>query len=153
MPILSSFCVFCAVGMLSLFVIQATFFPACLCLDQKRIRAGRDGVVPCYTHKNYKPNRFSNVEILEPFFKKVWARLLLSIPGKVSITWVCCSGFEANPSRAKPNCSRRHIYFSYVNSSNKIRKYEKYQVLFFVKTNEKIFKALVCCGHGWRLKG
>lgn len=85
MPILSSFCVYSAVGIFALFLIQSTFFPACVFLDQKRIQSGRDGCVPCYTHKNYKPNKYSNVEVLEPLFKKVWGRLILSIPGKVSL--------------------------------------------------------------------
>ena len=28
----------------------------------------------------------------------------------------------------------------------------KYQVLFFLKSNEKIFKTMVCCSHAWRCK-
>ena len=29
----------------------------------------------------------------------------------------------------------------------------KYQVLFSLKNNEKLFKSVVCCSRRWRLKG
>ena len=29
----------------------------------------------------------------------------------------------------------------------------KYQVLFSLKNNEKIFKTVICCSHDWRLRG
>ena len=90
MPILSSFCVYGTIGIFALFVIQSTFFPACLTLDQKRIQSSRSGCVPCYTHKNYKPNKYSNRKFLAPFFKKVWGPACISGPGKVSSICMEC---------------------------------------------------------------
>ena len=29
----------------------------------------------------------------------------------------------------------------------------KYQALFFMKSNEKLFKTVVCCSRDWRLRG
>ena len=84
MPVLSSFCAYGAVGILFLFIMQSTFFPACLYLNQKRVESDRDGLVPCYKHKDYKPTKYSDVDIILPFFKKVWDPLLLSVPGKVN---------------------------------------------------------------------
>ena len=55
MPGLESFCVCCAIGLGSIFLLQVSWFVAWLSLDEKRIEAGRDGLVPCIVHKNYQP--------------------------------------------------------------------------------------------------
>ena len=60
---------------------------------------------------------------------------------------------------AKQNCSRRHFYFFYFyllkkirlsvscESSARQRIHMKYQVLFSLKNNEKVFMNVVSCSH------
>ena len=47
LPALKSFCIFCGVGILIVYIIQSTFFVACLALDQRRIIKGKNGYLPC----------------------------------------------------------------------------------------------------------
>ena len=42
-PALRSFCLFCSVGILAIFIYTLTFFTACMVLDQRRIDERRDG--------------------------------------------------------------------------------------------------------------
>jgi len=51
LPGLQSFCVSCAFGLTSIYLLQISWFVAWMCLDEERAAAGRDGVVPCIVHK------------------------------------------------------------------------------------------------------
>ena len=42
-PALRSFCLFCSIGILAIFIYTLTFFTACMVLDQRRIDERRDG--------------------------------------------------------------------------------------------------------------
>ena len=42
-PALRSFCLFCSIGILAIFIYTLTFFTACMVLDQRRIDECRDG--------------------------------------------------------------------------------------------------------------
>ena len=50
MPGLASFCVTVALGLASIYLLMVSWFVAWLTLDQKRIEAGQDGILPCITH-------------------------------------------------------------------------------------------------------
>ena len=65
------------------YIFQATFFVAWLSLDQRRVESNRNGVIPCYVHRDWKPNAFSQVEPLQKFFSKVLAKYLFKTPVKV----------------------------------------------------------------------
>ena len=52
LPALRSFCIFCSVGVLLVFILQAVLFTAFLALDIKRVRANRNGFLACIVHKN-----------------------------------------------------------------------------------------------------
>jgi len=71
LPALRSFCIYCAVGIIVVYVLQATWFFAWFSLDQRRIEANRNGSIPCFVHKNYTPNSFSQKNVLETVFKKL----------------------------------------------------------------------------------
>jgi predicted RND superfamily exporter protein len=43
LPVLRSFCIYAAVGILTIFALQSTWFCALLALDEARVAAGRDG--------------------------------------------------------------------------------------------------------------
>ena len=68
LPALQSFCVYCAVGITGIFVYQATIFTAALGIDQKRIEARRNGLLPCIKHKNWTANSVSQQNLGQKFF-------------------------------------------------------------------------------------
>lgn len=47
MPGLQSFCVCTAIALAAVFLLTITWFAAWLALDEKRVAAGRDGLLPC----------------------------------------------------------------------------------------------------------
>ena len=69
MPGLESFCVHCAIGLGAIFLLQCTWFVAWLSLDEARIESGRDGLVPCIVHKDYKPPACSSRDNGQLFFR------------------------------------------------------------------------------------
>lgn len=91
MPVLKSFCIYCSIGIFFLFLMQSTLFPACLTLNQRRIEARRDGLFPCIQYtEDYTPNELSQKSIVHAGFKKYFAPVLLSIPGKVGFWHFLC---------------------------------------------------------------
>ena len=71
MPALKSFCIFCSVGLIVVYILQATWFVAWFSIDQRRIEQKRNGTLPCFKHKNFKPNEFSQKNILQTIFKAI----------------------------------------------------------------------------------
>ena len=84
LPALQSFCIFCAVGLIVVYILQATWFVAWFSLDQRRIEAGRNGSLVCYTHKDFQPNKFSQRNILQTLFKHL-AKVVITVPGKAAV--------------------------------------------------------------------
>ncbi|KAL3868797.1 hypothetical protein ACJMK2_041557 [Sinanodonta woodiana] len=89
-PGLSAFCIYAAIGIFALYVLVATFFVAVLTLDEKRIEQSRDGLVPCYVHKNYTPNRCSQKNFCQLFLHKVFCPILMKLPVKIAVLLVTC---------------------------------------------------------------
>ena len=103
MPALRSFCIFCAVGLIFVYVLQATWFVAwfrfeiagalnfdlllCFSLDQRRIEEKRNGSIPCIKHKDFKPNNFSQKNILQTVFRSI-SNVIIKKPMKVVIIMV-----------------------------------------------------------------
>ncbi|WAR31717.1 LOW QUALITY PROTEIN: PTHD3-like protein [Mya arenaria] len=72
MPVLKSFCIYCSFGILFLFLMQSTLFPACLTLNQRRIEARRDALVPCIQYSpDYEPIACSQKNIVKAGIKNV----------------------------------------------------------------------------------
>ena len=85
-PALSTFCIYATIGVFALYILQATYFVACLTLDQRRVDAKRNACLLCYTHKeDYKPNKYYRFSIQNFFFKKIWGPLLTKLPIKVCL--------------------------------------------------------------------
>ncbi|XP_034247320.1 protein patched homolog 2-like isoform X2 [Thrips palmi] len=59
LPSLRSFCLYAGVGVLITFILQSTLFVAALALDQTRLEAGRNCVIPCVRHT---PPKLHDVE-------------------------------------------------------------------------------------------
>ncbi|XP_013382604.1 protein patched homolog 1 [Lingula anatina] len=85
LPALRSFCIFAALGILGLYIFQATFFVACHTINERRVEAVRNACCCCYPHRNYKPNQCSQKGLMAAFFKKYYASFLLKLPVKIIV--------------------------------------------------------------------
>lgn len=85
LPALRSFCIYAAVGVLTLYAFQATFFVAWFTYDQRRLEDKRNGLFWCYKHKDWTPNKCSQVDLATLFFDKVYSKVLLLRPTKVLV--------------------------------------------------------------------
>ena len=47
-PALESFCIFCGLGILVVYIYQITWFTAWLVIDQRRLLAKRNACFPCF---------------------------------------------------------------------------------------------------------
>lgn len=71
-PALRSFCLFCSVGIMAIFIYTLTFFTACMVIDQRRIDERRDGCLCCYKHGDtWTPNKFTRTNWLDIFLTKL----------------------------------------------------------------------------------
>ena len=77
LPALQSFCLYCAVGILAVYVYQATIFTAALTLDQRRQGKRRNGCLPCIRHKDWKPNELSQVSTFLLFYIRCHNQFIL----------------------------------------------------------------------------
>eukprot|EP00090_Calanus_glacialis_P001448 TRINITY_DN11036_c0_g1_i1.p1 TRINITY_DN11036_c0_g1~~TRINITY_DN11036_c0_g1_i1.p1 ORF type:complete len:930 (-),score=108.05 TRINITY_DN11036_c0_g1_i1:221-3010(-) len=92
-PALRSFCLFCSVGILAIFIYTLTFFTACMVLDQKRIDERRDGCFCCWRHgESWTPNKWTKKNYLDIFLKKL-AEISTHRACKVAITIITFSLF------------------------------------------------------------
>ena len=106
LPALRSFCVYCAIGIIAvyifqvnqlttkkcsalivLFILQATFFVGCLALDLTRIEHGRNGCCFCYKHKNYKFEYKQPTSLTQKLFKQV-GDTIMKLPVQIAIMLV-----------------------------------------------------------------
>jgi len=90
LPALRSFCLWCGVGILAVYFYQATFFAACLALDCRRLASNRNGLCPCYTHKQVEKQAEESKEDAQSlsFGQKVFSRVgraCLSTPGQILV--------------------------------------------------------------------
>eukprot|EP00092_Neocalanus_flemingeri_P026887 GFUD01029143.1.p1 GENE.GFUD01029143.1~~GFUD01029143.1.p1 ORF type:complete len:1040 (-),score=194.28 GFUD01029143.1:157-3276(-) len=77
-PALASFCVCTAIGLGGIYLLQVSWFVAWMSLDERRIAEGRDGLIPCLVHKNFKSSTSSQTSYGDIIFKK-YTSLLSSI--------------------------------------------------------------------------
>jgi len=72
-PFLSSFCVTLSIGVISLFVMQVTFFFPALVIDERRKEKNHDGLLlGLRPHSpEYKENRFADLQLQRKFFVNV----------------------------------------------------------------------------------
>ena len=84
LPALRSFCLYCAVGIGANFVYQATFFTACVSIDQRRAESSRNACCCCcYTHSDYTPNNCSQRSFMDTFFRDYFGPFIVLLPVKV----------------------------------------------------------------------
>jgi len=107
LPALKSFCLYCAVGILAVYVYQATIFAAAFSLDQKRIESRRNGCLPFIKHKNWEPNELSKKDIAQDCFEK-FGKFIMHPVAKVgvllfTIGWLSVGGWGLSMLRQEFN--------------------------------------------------
>ncbi|CAG0883651.1 unnamed protein product [Darwinula stevensoni] len=95
-PMLRSFCIFTAVGILLVYVITLIFIVPILSLDEKRRDAGREGCLCIQLPDNYKTSSCSQEQVLEEFFHQLFAPLIVKKPVKVVVMLVTAGLFVVN---------------------------------------------------------
>ncbi|XP_069127848.1 patched domain-containing protein 3-like isoform X2 [Argopecten irradians] len=86
LPALRSFCVFCCLGILALFLLAATFFVGCIALNAKRRDDDRNSCACCYKHNAlYQPNECSKTELFVEGIKRFYAPNLMRLPVKIAV--------------------------------------------------------------------
>jgi Niemann-Pick C1 protein len=81
-PSLKSYCFYAAPCILMTYIFVITFFVAVLTLDEHRIAARRNFLVPCVVHKNTEQTMKQD-NLIETFMKWTFSRVVLTRPGKV----------------------------------------------------------------------
>jgi len=84
MPGLQSFSVCTAISLGSIYLLQITWFVAWMYLDEKRILAGRSGLLPCIAITNHKPSSCSQVNHEKLIITK-YAKLLSYKSFKIAV--------------------------------------------------------------------
>lgn len=86
LPALASFCAYAAISIFFLWFFAATFFTACLVLDERRQRDNRRECLCCMTRRNdLKEDEVNGGEgIVSKYFRSIHAPVILSKPGKVA---------------------------------------------------------------------
>ena len=95
MPGLAAFCVCTAISLGSIFLLQISWFAAWMSLDEERIAAGRDGLVPWVVHdKDFKPSRCSQKEygaaVMEKYCKCFSSILFKVVVIVASVGFLAC---------------------------------------------------------------
>ena len=86
LPGLKSFCLYAAVGILSGYVFQLTFFVGWLTIDARRHSQNRDGCLSCIIlPSDYTPNKCGSIEYAQLFFEKIYAKVLVKLPVKILV--------------------------------------------------------------------
>ena len=85
LPALRSFCLYAAVGILAVFLFQTTFFLACLVIDEKRLKANRNGLWWCVKHsESWEPWSCSQKSLLNSTFK-FYSEVLMKTPVRITV--------------------------------------------------------------------
>ena len=89
LPALRSFCLWCAVGIIAVYVFQITLFAGSLALDCRRLKQTRNGFFPCYVHKDVDMREGEGaVEGVSTRCFRCVGQLVLSLPGRLTVVVV-----------------------------------------------------------------
>jgi len=88
MPGLQSFCVCTAIGLGSIYLLQVSWFVAWMSLDESRVIAGRDGLIPCIIHKQHHPSKNTEKSPVSRIYSKMLSSLVFKV--LTVITSVAC---------------------------------------------------------------
>ena len=77
LPALRSFCFYAAIGIISVYLLQITFFSACLKFDQMRIEAKRHAILLCVKQKNWQPSESVRKSFCQLFLQGTYSKFIL----------------------------------------------------------------------------
>ena len=92
LPALRSFCIFCGVGILIVYLLQASWFMAWLVIDEHRQEDGRNGFLPCIKHNldptnksvKSKFNGFDQMKVIQDAFVS-YSNFIMKTPVKIFV--------------------------------------------------------------------
>ena len=90
MPGLQSFCVCTAISLLAIYLLQVTFFIACMKLDHERILSKRIGILPCVFRSDEAKRRVNSHVTLGRKLFHHYAKLLPSSQFKILVLLATC---------------------------------------------------------------
>jgi Niemann-Pick C1 protein len=82
-PFLKSYCVYAALNIFMIYVYVITFFVAVLALDERRIKARKNAIIPCIVHSDKATRPCIEVNWLEQLLEFVYSKCILTKLGKV----------------------------------------------------------------------
>ncbi|CAL8112733.1 unnamed protein product [Orchesella dallaii] len=94
LPGLQSFCIYAAIGILAVFLLQTTFFVGWFAIDQKRVEERRNAYFCCikYRDDEFIPSKFSQRSYAQIFFDEFFSKYLFTPVAKtivITITLGC----------------------------------------------------------------
>ena len=94
LPGLESFCAYCAIGIGAIYLFQCSWFVAWLSIDQRRIEARRDGLIPCcLVHREWSKESSQSQENWARNCLNYWANLVKVKTFKVLFQLSPCTPF------------------------------------------------------------
>lgn len=131
LPALRSFCIWCSIGILSVFILTITFFTALLAIDAKRQYNRRDSCLCCIKlKKNWQPMECSERGYLQLFIQKIYGPALVSIPGKI-ITLLAVAGLLAGGAYGLSKLEQDFDFNWFMPPSSPPRKFTINSEIFF----------------------
>ena len=85
-PALKSFCIYASVGIVTVFILQVTFFVACLKFDEQRIEDKRNSIICCFKMKKW--NSTGHKGYAQSFFSKIYPKIFLNPVMKIMVLFV-----------------------------------------------------------------
>lgn len=88
LPSLQSFCIYAAVGIFFTYLLAITFFVAVFALDEQRIVARRNSIIPCIKHKSVGRQLMvqeNKLNLMQRCLKVIYSKVILTTPGKVRL--------------------------------------------------------------------
>ena len=79
MPGLQSFCVCTAIGLGSIYLLQVSWFVAWMSLDESRVIAGRNGLLPCIIHKQHQLSKNQEKSPVSRIYSKMLSSLVFKV--------------------------------------------------------------------------
>uniref|UniRef100_A0A1B0CNT4 Putative conserved plasma membrane protein n=1 Tax=Lutzomyia longipalpis TaxID=7200 RepID=A0A1B0CNT4_LUTLO len=85
LPSLQSFCIYASVGIFMTYLYAVTFFVAIFTLDERRIAARRNAVLPCIVHSQEREKLCCEQRLMQRSIKAIYSRFILTKPGKIVV--------------------------------------------------------------------
>lgn len=95
LPSLESFCLYAAIGVFFIYIYVTTFIVAIFTIDEYRILANRNALIPCIAHKA-QPKLWCDANLMNRLVKWSYTNFILTKPGKIIVlmTTIAVTGFS-----------------------------------------------------------